>query len=172
MNTPNKLTVLRILLVPVFFAVAYFERGKDVYVYATTIFLIASFTDFLDGYLARKYNLVTDFGKFMDPLADKVLVAASMIWLVQIGRLESFLVVIIVAREYSISILRAIAAGQGIVIAAGKAGKVKTVTQMIGTVLLLLNHPLGLPIMYIAVLATLYSGFEYIYNSRELIKER
>lgn len=172
MNTPNKLTVLRILLVPVFFAVSYFERGKDVYVYATTIFLIASFTDFLDGYLARKYNLVTDFGKFMDPLADKVLVAASMIWLVQIGRLESFLVVIIVAREYSISILRAIAAGQGIVIAAGKAGKVKTVTQMIGTVLLLLNHPLGLPIMYIAVLATLYSGFEYIYNSRELIKER
>lgn len=171
MNTPNKLTLLRMLLVPVFLIVAYMERGSQVYLYSTLVFCIASFTDFLDGYLARKYNLITDFGKFMDPLADKVLVAASMIWLVQIGRLESFFVVIIVAREYAISILRAIASVRGKVIAAGKSGKFKTVSQMIGTILLLLNSSLGMPIMYIALLATLYSGFEYIYNGRDLIKE-
>lgn len=171
MNTPNKLTLLRMLLVPVFLIVAYMERGSQVYLYSTLVFCIASLTDFLDGYLARKYNLITDFGKFMDPLADKVLVAASMIWLVQIGRLESFFVVIIVAREYAISILRAIASVRGKVIAAGKSGKFKTVSQMIGTILLLLNSSLGMPIMYIALLATLYSGFEYIYNGRDLIKE-
>ena len=173
MNTPNKLTVLRLLLVPVFFVVAYFERSKDVYLFATVIYSVASATDFLDGYLARKYNLVTDFGKFMDPLADKVLVAAAMIFLVQVGRLPAFLVVVIVAREYAISILRAIASSQGTVIAAAKGGKIKTVTQMIGTILLLLNMTaIGLTIMYIALIATIYSGGEYIYNSRHLISER
>ncbi len=172
MNTPNKLTVLRFLLVPVFFVVAYLERQQQVYVYATVIYCIASATDFLDGYLARKYHLVTDFGKFMDPLADKVLVAAAMVYFVQIGRMEAWLVVVIISREYAISILRAIAASQGTVIAAGQAGKIKTVTQMIGTILLLLNHPFGRAVMYLALIATIYSGAEYIYNSRHLIEEK
>lgn len=139
---------------------------------STIIFAVASFTDFLDGYLARKHNLVTDFGKFMDPLADKVLVAAALLFLIQAGRVEAWLVIIIITREYAISIIRAIAATNGKVIAASGGGKIKTVTQMLAIIMLLLSMPFGDIMMYVCVALTLYSGVEYIWNNRELIAER
>lgn len=172
MNTPNKLTVLRFLLVPIFIILAYYERGKSAMYFSTIVFVIASFTDFLDGYLARRDNLITDFGKFMDPLADKVLVAAAMLFLIQIGRVESWAALIIITREYAISIIRAIAATNGKVIAASGGGKVKTVLQMVSLILLLLNIPYANILFYISVLMTLYSGVEYIWSNRALISQR
>ncbi len=172
MNTPNKLTVLRFILVPFFLAAAYYEKQQSVMIISTIIFAVASFTDFLDGYLARKHNLVTDFGKFMDPLADKVLVAAALLFLIQAGRAEAWLVIIIITREYAISIIRAIAATNGKVIAASGGGKIKTVTQMLAIIMLLLGMPFGDIMMYVCVALTLYSGVEYIWNNRELIAER
>lgn len=172
MNTPNKLTVLRFALVPVFLIAAYIERERTVLVYSTLIFAFASFTDFLDGHLARKHNLITDFGKFMDPLADKVLVASALLFLIQLGRVESWAVLIIVTREYAISIIRAIAATNGKVIAASGGGKIKTVLQMVSIIMLLLSLPFAGPIFYLSVLMTLYSGVEYIWSNRALIEER
>lgn len=172
MNTPNKLTVLRFILVPFFLAAAYYEKSQMVMVISTVIFAVASFTDFLDGYLARKHNLVTDFGKFMDPLADKVLVAAALLFLVQIQRVDAWLVVIIITREYAISIIRAIAATNGKVIAASGGGKIKTVTQMLAIIMLLLSVPFANIMMYVCVALTLYSGIEYIWKNKELIAEK
>ena len=172
MNTPNKLTVLRFILVPFFLAAAYYEKQQSVMIISTIIFAVASFTDFLDGYLARKHNLVTDFGKFMDPLADKVLVAAALLFLIQAGRAEAWLVIIIITREYAISIIRAIAATNGKVIAASGGGKIKTVTQMLAIIMLLLSMPFGDIMMYVCVALTLYSGVEYIWKNREIIAER
>lgn len=172
MNTPNKLTVLRFILVPFFLIAAYYEKKQTIMLVSTVIFAIASFTDFLDGHLARKYNLVTDFGKFMDPLADKVLVAAALLFLVQIQRVDAWLVVIIITREYAISIIRAIAATNGKVIAASGGGKAKTVTQMAAIIMLLLNIPFASVVMYTCVIITLYSGVEYIWKNKELIAEK
>jgi len=172
MNTPNKLTVLRLILVPFFLVAAYYEKSQAVMIISTVIFAVASFTDFLDGYLARKHNIVTDFGKFMDPLADKVLVAAALLFLVQIQRVDAWLVVIIITREYAISIIRAIAATNGKVIAASGGGKIKTVTQMLAIIMLLLSLPFANIMMYICVALTLYSGVEYIWNNKELIEEK
>lgn len=172
MNMPNKLTVLRFILVPFFLAAAYYEKSQSLMIISTVIFAVASFTDFLDGYLARKHNLVTDFGKFMDPLADKVLVAAALLLLVQIQRVDAWLVVIIISREYSISIIRAIAATNGKVIAASGGGKIKTVTQMLAIIMLLLSMPFANLMMYVCVALTLYSGVEYIWKNKELIAEK
>lgn len=169
MNLPNKLTTLRLILVPIFFITAYFERNHDRYLISCIIYSVAAFTDFLDGYLARKYDMVTDFGKFSDPMADKVLVAAAMIFLLEVGKIPGWIVLVIVAREYAVSILRAIAAAQGKVIAAAKSGKIKTVTQMIGTIMMLLNLPFKNTVMFIAAIITLYSGFEYLYGNKEMI---
>lgn len=172
MNTPNKLTVLRFLLVPVFLMAAYYEKEHHVLFFSTVVFCIASATDFLDGYLARKHNLVTDFGKFMDPLADKVLVAAALLFLIQLQRVEAWAVVIIITREYAISIIRAIAATNGKVIAASGGGKIKTVLQMISIIMLLLSVPFAKIVFYLSVLMTLYSGIEYIWKNKSLIEER
>lgn len=172
MNTPNKLTVLRFILVPFFLIAAYYEYSKEMLVISAIIFSIASFTDFLDGYIARKNNIVTDFGKFMDPLADKVLVAAALLFLIQIGRVEAWLVVIIITREYAISIIRAIASNNGKVIAASGGGKIKTITQMLAIIMLLLNLPFANLMMYLCVFLTIYSGVEYIWKNRELISQR
>lgn len=172
MNTPNKLTVMRMGLVPFFILAFYFEMSQksEAFIISTVIFVIASITDFFDGYIARKYNLVSDFGKFMDPLADKILVAAAMICLVQSGRMESWMAVLIISREYAISILRAIAATSGKVIAASGGGKIKTVSQIAAIIMLLLNLPYAQYIMIIAVIATFYSGLEYIYKNRHLLQ--
>lgn len=171
MNTPNKLTVFRLILVPFFILSAYYEMNQAMWI-STGIFVVASATDFLDGYLARKHQLVTDFGKFMDPLADKVLVAAALLILIKMQRVESWAVLIIITREYAISILRAIAASSGKVIAASGGGKIKTVLQMVSIVMLLLNLPFASALFYVSVLMTLYSGLQYIIGNRALIKEK
>lgn len=172
MNLPNKLTVARILLIPVFLVVSYLEKEQPMLLWSTAIFVIASLTDFLDGYLARKNNLITDFGKFMDPLADKALVAAALLILLQLQRIEAWAVLIIVVREYSVSIIRAIAATNGKVIAASGGGKIKTVLQMASVIMLLLSIPYAGWIFYLAVAMTLYSGIQYIWENRHLIAER
>ena len=136
MNLPNKLTMGRIFAIPVFIVV--FLMGYR-YV-ATVIFILAAITDMLDGKIARKYNLVTNFGKLMDPLADKLLVMSALICLAQIGDVPGWMVIIILGREFIITGMRQVAAAQGIVIAAGTTGKIKTITQMIAIPLLLLNN--------------------------------
>ena len=138
MNTPNKLTVLRILLVPFFVAFLLIKQIPYNYLWATLIFAIASITDTIDGKMARKYNLVTDFGKFMDPLADKILVTSALVCFIELGFVNSIMVVIILAREFMVTSLRLIASGKGKVIAASMWGKVKTVSQMVGIVVILL----------------------------------
>ena len=189
MNKANKITMSRVIMSIIIIVLLLFpfdQMGIDFptyliggkilidlkYIIVGVLFIIASFTDFLDGYLARKHNLVTDFGKFMDPLADKVLVVAALLFLVQIGRIESWAVLIIVTREYAISIIRAIAATNGKVIAASGGGKIKTVLQMVSIIMLLLSLPFANIVFYISVVMTLYSGIQYIWSNRALIEER
>ena len=140
MNLPNKLTTFRVILIPffVFFMLAPNMTGINNYI-AVAIFIVASLTDLLDGKIARKYNLVTNFGKFMDPLADKLLVCSAMICLIQTGQLAAWIVVIIIAREFIISGFRLIASDNGVVIAASYWGKFKTASQMVMIILLILN---------------------------------
>ncbi|MCT4543270.1 MAG: CDP-diacylglycerol--glycerol-3-phosphate 3-phosphatidyltransferase [Vallitalea sp.] len=170
MNLANKLTILRILLVPVF-VVAILSGIKNSLLISALIFAIASITDFLDGYIARKYDLVTNFGKFMDPLADKLLVAAAFITMVDLNLVSSWAVIIIISREFAVSILRAIAASSGIVIAASKWGKAKTVSQIIAIMMILLNIPYSNIVMGIAVVLTIYSGYDYINLNRNIFKD-
>ena len=175
MNLPNKLTLLRICLIPVF-VILMLSQVSNFFLISCIIFIIASITDFLDGKIARKYNLVTDFGKFMDPLADKLLVLSALICRIEYDLVESWMVIIIVARELTVSILRAIAADNGKVIAASGGGKIKTTSQMIAIILLLIgaNYSnsqivfVGTIAMYIATIFTLYSGIDYLYKNREL----
>ena len=134
MNLPNKLTLLRIILIPVFMVVLYWGFPGATWV-ALAIFIIASLTDMLDGKIARKYNLVTDFGKFADPLADKMLVTAAMLWFVEIGQMPAWMLLIVICREFAVSGLRMIASDKGRVIAAGWSGKVKTAATMVCVVL-------------------------------------
>lgn len=175
MNLPNKLTLFRVLLIPILVVI----MGMDIpskFLIACIIFIVASFTDFLDGKIARKYNLVTDFGKFMDPLADKLLVISTLICMIENDLASGWMVIIIVSRELAVSILRAIAAADGTVIAAGKSGKWKTATQMIAIIILLIGEHLanmqilmvGNILLIIAVLLTLYSGWEYLYGNRHV----
>ena len=164
MNLPNKLTLLRIILIPVFMGVLYWGFPGADYV-ALAIFVIASLTDMLDGKIARKYNLVTDFGKFADPLADKMLVTAAMLWFVEIGR---------IIREFAVSGLRMIASDKGRVIAAGWSGKVKTAATMVCIVVMFLHIPgiqdtLNMVCVWIIALTTLYSGVEYFVKNKDVI---
>lgn len=168
MNLPNKLTLTRILLIPVF--VACMETiGTDYYI-SLIVFAIASFTDFLDGNIARKCGLVTTFGKFMDPLADKLLVLSAFVLLSANGQVPSWITIIILARELAITGFRTIAASKGVILAAGKSGKIKTVTQMMTILIMLTNDlpllglsfSLGTCFMYLACVMTIYSGAEYI----------
>ena len=144
MNLPNKLTILRMIMIPVFLVVLYIPGlGMAGNIAAAAIFILASITDFLDGKIARKYNLVTNFGKFMDPLADKLLVCSALIALVDFDKVAAWIVIIIIAREFIISGFRLIAADNGVVIAASYWGKFKTTFQMIMIILLILdlNYP-------------------------------
>ena len=134
MNTANKLTILRVFLIPVFLLVLYLQVPGANY-WALAIFIAASLTDTLDGYIARHYNQVTDFGKFMDPLADKCLVVAAMLWFVEIGQMPGWALLVVIIREFSVSGLRMVAADKGRVIAAGWSGKVKTASTMVCIVL-------------------------------------
>ena len=168
MNLPNKLTMLRILLIPVFMVVLYWDFPGATWV-AVAIF--ASFTDLLDGKIARKYNLVTDFGKFADPLADKMLVTAALLWFVEIGQMPAWALLIVLVREFAVSGLRMIASDKGRVIAAGWSGKVKTASTMVCIVLMFLPIPGWLNTVCVAVIAitTLYSGVEYFVLNRDII---
>ena len=176
MNLPNKLTMGRIFAIPVFIVV--FLMGYR-YV-ATVIFILAAITDMLDGKIARKYNLVTNFGKLMDPLADKLLVTSALVCMVQTGVVPGWMVIVILAREFAITGLRSVAASEGVVIAAAWSGKIKTVTQMIAIIFLLIGNwpfelisvPFAQIMLWIAVIMTVYSGAEYIYKSRELFRSR
>ena len=177
---PNKLTMLRIILVPFFVAALLYENGDETAfrILALVIFLVASFTDLLDGKIARKYNLVTNFGKFMDPLADKLLVCSALICLVQLEQLPAWVVIIIISREFIISGFRLVAADQGIVIAASMWGKSKTVSQMISIVLLILNFddgPLSIlttvSVIVMTVL-TVVSLVDYLMKNRQVLTEK
>lgn len=172
MNTPNKLTLIRTLMVPIFIIFMYLDFEGSRYI-ATAIFAIASFTDFLDGYLARRDNLVTNFGKFADPLADKILVCSAMIMLVSYNEIPAWAVIIIIAREFTITGFRIIAASENITIAASPLGKFKTVTQLISNILLLTGieslRPIGMGIFYLAVLFTAISGIDYLIKNKKVL---
>lgn len=168
MNLANKITFIRILLIPIFLFFMYVEVNYNVLV-ATGIFIFAALTDSLDGYIARSRNEVTRFGKFIDPLADKLMVTAALISLVEIDRVPGWIVMIIIARELMITGLRSVAAAEGIVIAASIWGKVKTITQMIAVVAALLNLPYYEILVYIALIATVLSGIDYMYKNRKVL---
>ena len=178
MNLPNKLTVLRVILIPFFVVFLLLSPGNDTFKWiALALFIIASLTDLLDGKIARKYNLITDFGKFMDPLADKLLVCSAMICLIELGRIPSWIVVIIIAREFTISGFRLIAADNGKVIAASYWGKFKTTFQMIMVILMIANLGSVLPwidivtqvIMYIALALTIISLIDYLIKNKDVM---
>lgn len=175
MNLPNKLTVLRIIMVPffVFFMLtnAGGEAGKWI---ALSLFVIASLTDMLDGKIARKYNLVTNFGKFMDPLADKLLVCSAMICLIPSGKLDAAIVIVIIAREFIISGFRLVASDSGIVIAASYWGKFKTVFQMAMIIVLIADFGgifdlIGTVLIWVALALTVISLVDYVWKNRQVL---
>jgi CDP-diacylglycerol--glycerol-3-phosphate 3-phosphatidyltransferase len=136
---------------------------------AGLVFTIAALTDTFDGYFARKHGMVTNLGKIIDPLADKILVIAALISLVQLQRLPAWIVVIILSREFFVTGLRMVAASEGMVISASRGGKVKTVTQVIAILLMIFDLPGGLPAMWVALVATLWSGMEYLAKAKSLL---
>ena len=174
MNLPNKLTILRTILIPFFLIFIYTDFwGKGNAYIAVAIFIIASLTDLLDGKIARKYNLVTNFGKFMDPLADKLLVCSALICLIQLGQLPAWVVIIIISREFIISGFRLVAADNGIVIAASYWGKFKTTFQMIAVILMIFNIPalatVTMIMLVIAVVLTVISLVDYVAKNIEVL---
>ena len=185
MNLPNKLTILRACMIPVFVVLALMTPFWA-QLTAAIVFALASFTDYLDGHIARKHNLVTNFGKFMDPIADKLLVMSAFVVLVGQGRMPSWACIIVLGREFVISGFRLVAADAGRVIAAGPLGKIKTVTQMAAVLLLLLLSPVtgDAPllgeggkvfadvVMYISTFFSLVSCVDYITRNRDCLKDR
>lgn len=179
MNLPNKLTLFRVILIPffVFFLLAPYFEGYGNYI-AVAIFIVASITDFLDGKIARKYNLVTNFGKFMDPLADKLLVCSALICLIQLESIPAWVVIIIIAREFIISGFRLIASDNGVVIAASYWGKFKTTFQMLTVIVLILNIPnkvfiiLGTVLIYVSLALTVISLIDYIAKNKDVLKDQ
>ena len=188
MNLPNLLTIIRIVLVPFFIVFFYIGQGGSRFfcLLALIVFVAACSTDAVDGYIARKRGLITNFGKLMDPLADKVLTTAAFIVFVDVGIVPAWMVIVILAREFIITGLRGVAASEGVVIEAGLSGKLKTVTQMLAIGFILLdsaigNGPathsiwvvvsgIGLILLWAAVILTVYSGIRYIISGRELLK--
>ncbi|MGE7020300.1 CDP-diacylglycerol--glycerol-3-phosphate 3-phosphatidyltransferase [Solibacillus cecembensis] len=190
MNIPNKITVSRILLIPIFVIVMMFDFGwgnmtlfgaemQVNYFIGALIFIFASATDWVDGYYARKYDLVTNLGKFLDPLADKLLVSAAFILLVEIDLAPAWIVIIIISREFAVTGLRLILAGQGEVVAANQLGKVKTWAQIVAISALILHNTIftlvGIPfddiMLYIALIFTVWSGWDYFYINRRALLE-
>jgi len=187
MNLPNFLTIIRMALVPVFIVFFYLGQGGTQLfaILAFAVFIIAAGTDMLDGYIARSRNQITNFGKLMDPLADKILTTSAFIVFVDIHIIPAWMVVVILAREFAITGLRGVAASEGVVIAAGFSGKLKTIFQMVAIGLILLdsaigNGPLthgvwivvsgaGIVCLWIAVVLTVYSGVEYLWKGRKLL---
>lgn len=185
MNLPNRLTLARIFLIPIFMAFLLIQDAKGhtiiphQNVVAALIFILAAATDGLDGYIARKRGQVTVLGKFMDPLADKLLVSAALISLVELGDVPAWVAWIILGREFAVTGLRAIAAADGTVISASKLGKIKTVTQVIAMSAILLDDwpfsllhiPIGQPFLYIALLFTIISGMDYLIKMKKILRK-
>lgn len=177
MNLPNKLTIFRmILIIPFVFIMLTDYCGDYGKWIALAIFVVASFTDLLDGKIARKYNLVTNFGKFMDPLADKLLVCSAMICLIEMGKIPAWIVIIIISREFIISGFRLIASDNGVVIAASYWGKFKTVFQMVMIILMIADIKaiaiVTTVIMWVALLLTVISLVDYLVKNKDVMKEQ
>ena len=177
MNLPNKLTILRVIMIPFFVVCLLWDHGETQMLRyaADVIFIAASFTDMLDGKIARKYNLVTNFGKFMDPLADKLLVCSALICLIELGNLPAWMVIVIISREFIISGFRLVASDNGVVIAASYWGKFKTVFQMVSVVLLIADIP-ALSIVttvcvWTALILTVVSLADYIVKNHKVLTE-
>lgn len=190
MNIPNKITISRILLIPFFVIVMMFDFGWGTmslfgakmpvhHFVGALIFIFASTTDWVDGYYARKYNLVTTFGKFLDPLADKLLVSAAFILMVELGMAPAWIIIVIISREFAVTGLRLILAGGGEVVAANQLGKIKTWAQIVAIAAALLHNTIftlfGIPfdtiMLYIALFFTLWSGWDYFYLNRRVLLE-
>ena len=179
MNTANKLTVLRVILVPVFVLIMLIWPAKNNIV-ALIIFIIASLTDYLDGYVARHYNQTTDFGKFLDPLADKLLVMAALLIFVGWGQMPSWCAMIIIAREFAVSGLRMVAASSGLVIAAAWSGKIKTASSLVAICIMLLGSLHGIVLfgsftlntlcIIVMLVTTIWSGAEYFIKNKHVLK--
>lgn len=177
MNLPNKLTILRVILIPFFVAALMMDGGMNQtgrYI-AAVIFIIASLTDMLDGKIARKYNLVTNFGKFMDPLADKLLVCSALVCLVAVDRIPAWMVIVIIAREFIISGFRLVASDNGVVIAASYWGKFKTTFQIIMICLMIADlaalQLLTTIVTWVAVILTIVSLVDYLVKNKEVMKD-
>ncbi|WP_067838386.1 CDP-diacylglycerol--glycerol-3-phosphate 3-phosphatidyltransferase [Amphibacillus sediminis] len=190
MNLPNRITLSRILLIPVFILLlalpldwGVIDIGHNqlpvVHLVAASLFIVASGTDWIDGYFARKLNLVTNLGKFLDPMADKLLVSAAFILLIELKLVPAWIVIIILSREFAVTGLRLVAAGEGIVLAAGNLGKWKTTFQLVSIAVLLLHNypfsylgwPVGEVLLYIALLLTVISGVDYFIKNWHVMKE-
>ena len=172
MNLPNKLTLLRIVLILPFLLVLYLDVPGAAYI-ALAVFILASLTDLLDGKIARKYHLITDFGKFADPLADKMLVTAAMLWFVENGQMPGWALLIVIVREFAVSGLRMVASDKGRVIAAGWSGKVKTASTMACIVLMFLPIPAAANTACVGVIVvtTIYSGVEYFLKNKDCLSD-
>ena len=169
-TTANKITLLRVALIPVFLVLCYLDHR----IAATVVFIIASLSDLLDGYIARRYNQVSNFGKFMDPLADKILVLAAMCFLVEKGQMPGWVVAVVLFREFAVSGLRLVAAERQHVIAAAWSGKIKTTCTMIGLCFVLVFTPfewLNIFVSSVILITTVYSGVEYFWKNKDVFKD-
>ncbi len=183
-NIPNTLSLLRVFLAPLVLIFLTFKFTYPVYsvedlgilvtvgdVLAGAVFILAALTDTADGYIARKKGMVTNLGKFIDPLADKILVMAALIALVELHRIPAWIVVVILSREMIVTGVRMVAAAEGIVIAASNAGKLKTVFQIVAISMIIFNIPFGIHVMWVAMLMTLWSGMDYLIKGKKLFTE-
>ena len=172
MNTANKLTLLRVVMIPAFLAVVYWGFPGSGYV-ALAIYAVACITDWLDGYIARHYNQVSDFGKFMDPLADKCLVVAALCWFVENGQMAGWVLAVVLLREFAVSGMRLVAVEKGRVIAAGWSGKIKTASTMVCICLMLFGIPGWAERVceVVILVTTVYSGVEYFAKNLDVFKD-
>ncbi|GKH32666.1 CDP-diacylglycerol--glycerol-3-phosphate 3-phosphatidyltransferase [Muricomes sp. OA1] len=177
MNLPNKLTILRVIMVPFFVLFMLTDIGGSANKWISLIlFVVASLTDLLDGKIARKYNLVTNFGKFMDPLADKLLVCSAMICLIEMNKLDAWIVIVIISREFIISGFRLVASDSGVVIAASYWGKFKTVFQMAMIIVLIADlggffDMLGIVLVWAALALTIISLLDYVFKNKQVLTQ-
>lgn len=177
-NVPNTLSLIRVFLAPLVLLflslridtpISFLPEVSWGDALAAAVFIIAALTDTFDGYIARRDNLVTTLGKFIDPLADKVLVVAAMLALIELERVPAWIVMVIITREFVVTGLRLVAAAEGVVIAASKGGKLKTVCQIIALIMLILKIPYGMAVMWVAMILTVWSGMDYLIKGSKII---